>query len=177
MPALVVIDMLTSYDFEDADELARHAEKVVPNVADLIDRAREDDDLQLLYVNDNYGHWNSSRDELVDIALDGRHPELVEPLKPDHEDLFIVKARHSIFYGTPLEYLLSQLGVDRLVLTGVVTEQCILYSALDAYVRRIPVAVVRDGVAPIDERLGDAALEMMERNMRAEVCEAREVLG
>jgi nicotinamidase-related amidase len=61
--------------------------------------------------------------------------------------------------------------VDRLVLTGQVTEQCILYSALDAYVRRIGVSVVRDGVAPIDERLGDAALEMMEANMRAEICE------
>ena len=54
---------------------------------------------------------------------------------------FVIKARHSIFYGTPLEYLLQELEVDRLVLTGQVTEQCVLYSALDAYVRNYEVAV------------------------------------
>ena len=58
-------------------------------------------------------------------------------LPPDDVD-FILKARHTIFYMTPLEYLLGQRGVERLVLAGQVTEQCILYSALDAYVRHIP---------------------------------------
>ena len=172
--ALIVIDMLNGYDFEDADDLARHAESAVPAIAGLLEQAREKD-AKRLFVNDNYGHWNSSRDELVDIALDGRHPELVEPLRPEHEELFIVKARHSIFYGTPIEHLLSELDVNRLVLTGQVTEQCVLYSALDAYVRRYEVAVVRDGVAAIDQDLGDAALSMMERNMRADICSADDV--
>ncbi len=55
------------------------------------------------------------------------------------------------------------------MLVGQVTEQCILYSALDAYVRRLRVTVPRDGVAHIDERLAGAALEMMQRNMDAEL--------
>ena len=169
--ALIVTDMLAAYDFEDAGALVEHAERIVPVVASLIERAREED-ARLLYVNDNYGHWNSSRDELVEIAMSGERPDLVEPLKPRHQDLFIVKARHSIFYGTPLEYLLGQLDVDHIVLSGQVTEQCILYSALDAYVREIDVTVVRDGVAPIDERLGDAALDMIQSNMRGEICAA-----
>jgi nicotinamidase-related amidase len=70
---------------------------------------------------------------------------------------------------TPLEYLLSQKGIDHLVLAGQVTEQCILYSALDAYVRHLRVTVPPDGVAHIHEDLADAALTMMERNMRAEL--------
>ncbi|MDX6719853.1 MAG: hypothetical protein QOJ63_2107, partial [Solirubrobacteraceae bacterium] len=49
------------------------------------------------------------------------------------------------------------------------TEQCILYSALDAYVRDLRVAVPLDGVAHIDPELADAALRMMRRNMRADV--------
>jgi nicotinamidase-related amidase len=88
---------------------------------------------------------------------------------------FVIKARHTIFYGTPLEYLLSQKEVGRLVLTGQVTEQCILYSALDAYVRHIQVCVPRDAVAHIHEDLAEASLKMMERNMDAEVCDAKEV--
>jgi nicotinamidase-related amidase len=65
--------------------------------------------------------------------------------------------------------MLRQLGHDRLILTGQVTEQCILYSALDAYVRHFDVVVPRDAVAHIHADLADAALTMMERNMRAQV--------
>ena len=86
----------------------------------------------------------------------------------------MVKARHSIFYETPLEYLLREHEVERIVLVGQVTEQCILYSALDAYIRHFEVTVPRDAVAHIHEDLADAALEMMELNMRAEVCTADE---
>jgi nicotinamidase-related amidase len=60
------------------------------------------------------------------------------------------------------------------VLVGQVTEQCILYSALDAYVRHFAVAVARDAVAHINEDFADAALRMMERNMRADVAAAAE---
>ena len=81
----------------------------------------------------------------------------------------MLKARHSIFYGTPLDYLLYQEDVDRLILAGQVTEQCILYSALDAHVRHYGVTIPRAGVAHIHEHLAEAALEMMANNMGAEV--------
>jgi nicotinamidase-related amidase len=86
----------------------------------------------------------------------------------------VIKARHSVFFGTPLEYLLDQVGVDRLVLCGLVTEQCIFYSALDAHVRHFKLAIPTDGVAAIYEHLAEAALEMMERNLSAELCDASE---
>ena len=161
--------MLNTYDFEDADALAANVEPAVPNIRRLLDRAREED-VPVIYVNDNYGDWNSSVDELLDNALGGEHPELVEPIRPADDISFVIKARHSIFYGTPLEHLLTSQGIDRLVMTGQVTEQCILYSALDAYVREFSVAVPRDAVAHIDEELGNAALKMMETNMDADVC-------
>ena len=166
--ALVVIDMLTTYDFEDADALASNSEEAVQNIAKLIERAG-DEDVPVIYVNDNYGDWNSSADELVQRALEGERPDLIEPIKPPEGAKFVIKARHSIFYGTPLEYLIRSEGIDRLVLTGGATEQCILYSALDAYVREIEVAVPRDAVAHIHDDLAEAALKMMERNMSADV--------
>jgi nicotinamidase-related amidase len=89
--------------------------------------------------------------------------------------MFVVKARHSIFYDTPLEYLLRQEEIEDIVLTGQATEQCILYSALDAHIRHIPVVVPRDAVAHIHEDLAEAALRMMQLNMEAEVVEADEV--
>jgi nicotinamidase-related amidase len=166
--ALVVIDMLNAYDFPDAEELASNARDAVPNIASLIERAHAED-VPVIYVNDNYGDWNSSADELLQAGLAGKHPELVEPLRPPEDVSFVIKARHTIFYGTPLEHLLGSEGIDRLVMTGQVTEQCILYSALDAYVRDIEVAVPADAVAHIHDDLARAALKMMETNMSADV--------
>ena len=166
--ALIVTDMLNAYDFEDGDDLARNVERALPNIQTLIDRAKAED-VPIIYVNDNYGDWNSSADELVERALHGERPDLIEPITPPEGARFVIKARHSIFYGTPLEYLIRSEGIDRLVMTGGATEQCILYSALDAYVREIDVAVPRDAVAHIDPDLADASLRMMERNMSADV--------
>ncbi len=84
------------------------------------------------------------------LALAGPHPELVEPVRPWRGVPFVVKARHSIFYETQLEYMLHSENVERIVLAGQVTEQCILYSALDGYVRHFEISVARDCVAHID---------------------------
>jgi nicotinamidase-related amidase len=169
--ALLVVDMLNSYEHEDADQLADSVSEAVPRIAALIERARGEG-VPVVYVNDNYGHWNSSSRELAEAALNGRHPGLVEPVLPRDDDAFVIKARHSVFYSTPLEYLLQTMGVGRIVLTGQATEQCILYSALDGYVRHYEVAVPRDAVAHIHQHLAEAACEMMERNMRAEIAAA-----
>jgi nicotinamidase-related amidase len=170
--ALIVVDMINGYDFPDAEKLVPSARNAVPVIRDLIERAREED-TAVIYVNDNFGHWRSNRDELVEEALAGDHRDLVEPIAPDDDALFVVKARHSIFYQTPLEYLLGQEGVERVILSGQVTEQCILYSALDAYIRHLEVHVPPDAVAHIYEDLSQAALKMMERNMSADLTPAR----
>ena len=168
-PALVVVDVLSTYDHEDADRLAETAREALPGVRRLLEAARAHDVLTV-YVNDNFGVWNAGRAEIVEHVRPGdRFAELVEPLLPAEGTAFVVKARHSIFFETPLSYLLTTSGVDRVVLCGQVTEQCILYSALDAYVRHFEVAVATDAVAAIDDDLAAAALRMMERNMHAEL--------
>jgi nicotinamidase-related amidase len=170
--ALIVIDMLNSYEHADAERLTESVEAALPAMERLIGRAA-DEDVLTIYVNDNFGAWTSDRDELLRSALDGRFRHLVEPIAPRDGALFVVKARHSIFFQTPLEYLLNQEDVGSLILTGQVTEQCILYSALDAYIRHFGVRVPPDAVAHIYEDLADAALRMMERNMDADLTPAR----
>jgi nicotinamidase-related amidase len=166
--ALIVIDMLNSYEHEDAERLTESVEQVLPNMVTLVQRAKELG-LETVFVNDNFGEWSQTREQLVERVMKGRFPQLVEPIAPAAETSFVVKARHSAFYETPLEYLLRQGGIRKVVLVGQVTEQCILYSALDAYIRHFDVVVPPDAVACIDEDLARAALQMMERNMRAEL--------
>ena len=163
--AVLVVDMLNVYRHRDADLLAPNVETIVDPLAGVVSRAKRDDDVDLIYVNDNYGDFTAGRADLVRSALHGARPDLVEPIVPDDDCRLLMKVRHSAFYSTPLGYVLGQLGTRRVVITGQVTEQCILYTALDAYVRHFEVMVVADAVAHIDERLGAAALQMIERNM------------
>jgi nicotinamidase-related amidase len=171
--ALIVIDMLNPYEHDDAEPLMESVSSMLPHLHQLIEHAPRAE-LLTVYVNDNHGDWTAGRDKLVQRARAGAAPALIEPIAPPDDLPFVVKARHSIFYQTQLEYLLRQEGVDRLVLTGQVTEQCILYSALDAYVRHFEVVVPRLAVAHIHEDLADAACRMMEMNMRAEIAHSVE---
>ena len=166
--ALIVVDMLNTYEHEDAEPLAESVAAMLGRLETLIAVARRRG-IGVVYVNDNFGDWSAGREQIVAAALGGEHPELVEPVAPEAGTPFVVKARHSIFYQTQLEYMLRQDGIDRLILAGQVTEQCILYSALDGYVRHFEITVARDCVAHIHEHLATAALEMMETNMRAQV--------
>ena len=174
--AVLVIDMMNAYRHKDADALASHVAAIIDPLTELVTAARRSADVELIYVNDNYGDFTAEFSDLARNALDGERPDLVEPIKPEVGCRFLTKVRHSAFYATPLAYLLRSLDTERLILTGQVTEQCILYTALDAYVRHFPVVVPRDAVAHIDPALGDAALRMMARNMRAEVLAAADCL-
>jgi nicotinamidase-related amidase len=167
--------MLNPYDHEDAEPLAESVRQQLERIVRLRDEARRRDDVLLVYVNDNYDRWDAGREALVERALAGEHPELVEPIAPTEPVPFLPKGRHSTFYQTALDHLLRIEDVERVVLTGQVTEQCILYSALDAFLRGYEVVVPPDAVAHIHEDLAQAALRMIEVNMHADLVPAGEV--
>jgi nicotinamidase-related amidase len=174
--ALLVIDMFNAYDHPDAEQLAANVVGIVDPLSELLARVHDRDDVDLIYVNDNYGDFTADHRAIIRAALDGAHPDLVKPMVPDPDCRFLTKVRHSVFYATPLDYLLSRLGTRRLILAGQVTEQCILYSALDGYIRHFEVVVPPDAVAHIDADLGKSALAMMRRNMRAELLPSADCL-
>ncbi|HWF28136.1 MAG TPA: isochorismatase family cysteine hydrolase [Mycobacterium sp.] len=175
--AVLVIDMMNSYQHPDAEELIPNVEKIIDPLADLVRRARKSDDVDLVYINDNYGDFTAQFSDIVRSALDGARPDLIKPIVPSEDCRVLTKVRHSAFYATALAYLFGRLETKRLILTGQVTEQCILYTALDAYVRHFQVVVPTDAVAHIDPDLGAAALKMMEQNMSAELTTAADCLG
>jgi nicotinamidase-related amidase len=148
--AVLVIDMMNTYQHPDAEKLMPNVAEIIDPLSELVAEAHRRDDVDLIYVNDNYGDFSAEFSDLVRSALDGERPDLVKPIAPQHGSRVMTKVRHSAFYATSLAYLLNQLEPERVVLTGQVTEQCILYTALDAYVRHFPVVVPPDAVAHID---------------------------
>ncbi|MBV9639821.1 MAG: cysteine hydrolase [Mycobacteriaceae bacterium] len=175
--AVLVVDMMNTYRHSDAEQLTHNVAEIIDPLADFIVEAHDRSDVDLIYVNDNYGDFTAAPDDIVRAALEGERPDLVKPIVPQPGTRFLHKVRHSAFYSTALGYLLGQLDAKRVILTGQVTEQCILYTALDAYIRHFSVVVPPDGVAHIDPQLGDAALKMMERNMEAQITPMTDCLG
>jgi nicotinamidase-related amidase len=167
--ALVILDMINEMDFAGAAPMREATEKAAAVILKLRDAA-DKADLPVIYVNDNFGEWHSERYRLVERAL-GSKPahEFVARLAPRDGDYFIIKPQFSGFYATNLPVLLPKLGVDRLVLTGIAADICVLFTAADAHMRDYELWVPEDAVAAQTSERRRWALEIMKQSMGAEV--------
>src|SRR5881227_2426440 len=95
--AVLVIDMLNTYRHEDANVLAGHVADIVDPLAGLISSARDRDDVDLIYINDNYGDFTADFDDLIEGAMRGERPDLIWPIAPPENCLRLLKVRHSAF--------------------------------------------------------------------------------
>ena len=164
--ALVIIDMINPFDFVGADALLPKAIAAVRPIVGLraaVERAGG----TVIYVNDNFGEWHSEKSRLVERALDGGR-DVVEPLRPDDASYFVIKPQFSGFYATNLPVLLPKLGVSRLILTGVQTDICVLFTAADAHMRDYSLWIPEDAVAAEKDDRGSWALEIMRASMGAQ---------
>ncbi len=125
----------------------------------------------VIFVNDNFGEWHSERSRLVERAAEV-DPALVAKLAPKPDDYFIIKPQFSGFYATNLPVLLPKLGVDRLVITGVATDICILFTAADAHMRDYALWIPEDCVAAESDDRGCSALAIMRETMGAETAQS-----
>jgi nicotinamidase-related amidase len=167
--ALVLIDVINDFDFPRAEALLRFARPAARQIAALKDRAKRRR-LPVIYANDNFGRWRSDFRQQIEhcMASDGRGKRIVELLKPDADDYFVLKPMHSAFFSTTLEVLLERLHVGRLILTGFAADICVLYTANDAYMRDFEVAVPSDCVASETMRQYRFALDHMAQRLRAD---------
>src|ERR1700704_4388104 len=118
--ALLLIDMINDLEFPEADQLLPHALAMARQIASL-KRCAKEEKVPVIYVNDNFGRWRSDFNAQVEHCLrDGvRGKPVVELLRPDHDDYFVLKPKHSGFYCTALDILLEYLGTKTVVLTGI----------------------------------------------------------
>lgn len=146
--ALVLIDVINPFDFEGGRPFARKALRVASRIARLRDRATAAG-VPVIYVNDNLGKWRSDVSALVAFCRRPGTPgaPIVERLEPRPADYVVLKSTLSGFYQTPLETMLRLGGVETLVLAGFAADNCVLFTAADAYMREFRLLVPRDCVA------------------------------
>ena len=141
--ALLLIDVLTTFNFPDGDAILEGALGIRDPLIKLKARAREAG-IPTLYVNDNFGDWRSEKEVLIGRCLEAKGGDFVRPLLPDSEDYFVLKPMHSAFYMTPLEVLLQHLQVETLILTGLTSNSCITCTAHDANMRGFDIYIPPD---------------------------------
>ncbi|HSC97525.1 MAG TPA: isochorismatase family cysteine hydrolase [Casimicrobiaceae bacterium] len=168
--ALLLIDFMNPFDYAGAELLAPRAIRAAQNTGRLKARMREAR-VPVIYANDNFGRWESDFEAVVANCRErgGASARIVELLAPAAGDRSILKPRHSAFFGTPLEFLLDELGADTLVLTGISADSCIMFTAHDAYLRQYALWVPGDCVASEREVWRRGALAHMERTLKADV--------
>lgn len=158
--ALVLIDVINTFDFPGSGALVRAAKKAAPNIERLARTARAAG-APVIYVNDNFGSWRSDFHATVAACIAPDRPGRVvaERLRPVEGDYFVLKPQHSGFFATPLELLLDHLHVHTVVLAGFATNICVLFTANDAHMRGLHLVVPKDAVAANTTGLTSKALE------------------
>ena len=172
--ALLLVDLIHDFAFIGGEELLAHARKLRDPVRRLVGIAHEAS-VPVIYVNDNFGEWRSSFEEIIARCEEGPGADLVRALEPGDDDYFVLKPHRSGSYGTPLEILLRELEVERVVLAGVTTDMCILATANDARMRGYDVWIVSDATAALDAERHDAALKLMSTSLDATCRPAAEI--
>jgi nicotinamidase-related amidase len=169
--ALLLIDTINDMEFPGAEDLFPHAAAAAPHIAALKRRCREAR-IPALYVNDNFGRWQSDFNKLVAHVIDdnSRGRPIAEQLRPDpDQDYFVLKPKHSGFFSTILDTLLQYLGAKTLILTGFTADNCVLFTANDAYMRDLNLLIPADCVASLDPAENAHALEHMRRVLKADI--------
>ena len=168
--ALLLIDVINDMEFEGAEALVEQAVPMARRIAELKRRAKQAG-IPAIYVNDNFGRWQSDFRRVVEHCLeDGvRGEEVARILRPEDDDYFVLKPKHSAFYATTLDTLLTYLGARTVILTGVAGNICILFSANDAYMRDLNLFVPADCVASNTAEENQHALEQMRKVLKADI--------
>jgi len=167
--ALLIVDMINPLDFPGAKSLLRQAIPAARRIATLRGRMKANGSPSI-YVNDNFTRWRCDFTELVAICSQPDAPgaPLVEMLAPTRDDYLVLKPKHSGFFASPLEVLLAQLGVRRVVVTGIAGDGCVLATATDAHMRDFEVSVPSDCCASISKARNDRALRLLRESMKIE---------
>ena len=176
--ALLLIDVINDFDFPEAQQLLQFARPMAERVAELAARARSAR-VPVVYVNDNFGRWRSDFHATVEhcLAHEAAGRDVVQILRPQKTDYFVLKPKHSGFFSTTLDTLLEYLGVESVILAGLAANICVLFTANDAYMRDLKLFIPADCVASNTEELNAHALDQMKTVLKANIAPSTELSG
>ena len=167
--AFLVIDMLKDFVEREAPLEVPSARKILPKVKLRIEEARKKG-IPVIYICDAHRSEDEEFKRWPKHAILGtKGAEVVEELRPEKTDFIVKKRRYSGFLGTDLDLLLKELKVEKLHLTGILTNICIFFTAAEATMRDYEVVVHSDSVAALSEKYHKFALDQLDQVLKIKV--------
>lgn len=173
---LLLIDLINDFEFVDGDDIYNNLLPQVEAIVNMKKKAKKAG-IPVIYVNDNFGKWQSDFRKLLDHCLkEGvKGKKIVEKLQPDEEDYFVLKPKHSAFYSTTLDVLLDYLKAKTLIMAGITGNICVLFTANDAFMRDFSLVIPSDCVASESKEENTYALEQMRKLLKADTRPSTEI--
>ena len=166
--ALLVVDVQNA-TFNEGEAERRpefHAAartRVIPNLERLVAACRKAKVEVIYTVMENL--TRDGRDRSLDyklsrffIAKGSREAKVIDALAPGEDEIVIPKTSSSLFNSTNLDYLLRNIGIEDLVVTGFLTDQCIDHTVKDGADRGYYVTCLEDACMADTEERHRAAL-------------------
>lgn len=172
--ALLIIDILNPFTFDYGKTLAEHTLKTVEPLKALRSNCRKKQ-IPVIYINDHYNLWQADLKKIYEKCLNDISLPVIEPLQPGKDDYFLIKPKHSAFYGTALNTLLHTLKVDTLILSGIAGNICVLFTANDAYMREFNLVIPQNCIASVSEDDNRYAIEMMKNVLKADIVDSGDI--
>ncbi|WP_245833217.1 isochorismatase family cysteine hydrolase [Oceanobacillus timonensis] len=166
--ALIFIDVINDFNFDGGDDLLANTKDILPNLIKLREFAKEKS-IPIIYVNDHYGLWQADFREIINHCRNEKSKEIIDKIKPDNKDYFLIKPQHSAFFQVPLHALLTDMKRTHLILAGIAGDICILFTAKDAYMYKFSLSIPNNSIASEGIDNNNYALYLMESVMDADV--------
>ena len=174
---LILIDLINDFEFDGADEMFINTLAIAQPIANLKQKAKSAG-IPVIYVNDNFGKWRSDFRKLVDHCLNDnvKGKPIAKLLRPDEQDYFVLKPKHSAFYSTSLELLLRYLKAQTLIWMGIAGNICVLFTANDGYMRDFKLLIPQDCIASESEADNQHAIGYMAKVLKADTRLSTEIV-
>ena len=168
--ALLLIDVINDLSFPGSQALIAEAEPMAARLAVLKRRATRAG-VPVVYINDNFGQWRSDFRRTVAHCTARTSPgrRVSQRLRPTARDYFVLKPKHSGFYDTTLDTLLSDLRIRRVIVTGIAGNICVLFTANDAYMRGLKIFAPADCIVSNTARDNENALRQIETVLKGNI--------
>lgn len=150
--ALIIIDLLNDFVKEDAPLVVPGIKNIIVPIKREIEKARKGG-YPIIYLCDCHEEEDSEFKLFPPHAKIGTPgANVIDELRPEGTDILVRKSSFSGFYDTVLDETLKKLSIKKIIITGTVTNICVLYTAVDAVMRGYKVDIVEDAVIGLNDK-------------------------
>ena len=175
-PAINIVDMLRdNVEIGAPFSIGEEGREIIPRLQELLRIGRKHG-VPIIFANDSFlpndftSQGEIFQGEIEPHCIRGTTgAEVISELQPHDSDIVLPKRRFSAFFKTDLDITLRQLGVDTIVVGGISTPVCVMFTVIDGICNGFKAILLDDCCAAHKREIHDKALGLYGRMPLLEV--------